>query len=425
MKQIILYSLDEAKKHLEELKQIKIWVCNTACGKSYLCSIDDRFFDLDAYRSELHHLGVENFDEMTIPKMFSALKEGKIILNAAHGHFLSYLEENNIPFVYMYGKPEVENEYIERMRHRGSSEDFIQRFGTIIASHYSNRAKDKRGTYKIELNSKEFVSDYAWAVFGKPEKYIKFKTFEFNPYKIAFVDLDGTLLNRNGELTEFTIDAIRKLKNKIKIVITTSRGLGNVKPILEKLSLNTQNDYVICANGSLIINGNEEIQHKAAISKQNIYYLLNQVDKKFLENCYISTIDKKVFFNEIKNLDLFIENNEIYKIVFEYSNIKDMDISSDLSSHFNIYKSCSELIEFVNKNCSKGKAVNSILKTFNLSRHDAIVFGDTENELEIMKLAGCGIAVCNAEPRIKEQATYITDSNNDDGVVKALLKIVI
>ena len=118
MNQIIINSIQEINPYLDSLKKIKIWVCNTACGKSYLASLDDRFVDLDAYRSQLHHSGVEDFEERTISKMWELIKEDKIILNAAHAYFLKYLEENDIPFVYMYGKPEVEAEYIERMRHR-------------------------------------------------------------------------------------------------------------------------------------------------------------------------------------------------------------------------------------------------------------------------------------------------------------------
>lgn len=63
MKQVILNSVQELTSHIKDLKKIRIWVCNTASGKSYLSSIDDRFYDLDSYRSQLHHAGVEDFEE--------------------------------------------------------------------------------------------------------------------------------------------------------------------------------------------------------------------------------------------------------------------------------------------------------------------------------------------------------------------------
>lgn len=160
-KPITIYSLKEAEKYKNELKKIKIWVCNTACGKSYLSAIDDRFFDLDYYRHKLHHGGIENYNELTIPMMEQKIKEGKVILNAHHTYFLDYLVSNKIPFVYLYGGAFVQDEYIRRMKHRGSSEEFINLYGMRINEWYCTKTTDTRGTFKIEMSEKDFVSDYA------------------------------------------------------------------------------------------------------------------------------------------------------------------------------------------------------------------------------------------------------------------------
>ena len=132
-----------------------------------MCKVDDRFVDLDKHRSELMEQGVQDYEDQSVVLMHKFLAEGKIILNASHRHFLKYLTDNNMPFVYMYPKKGLQEEYIERMRNRGSSEEFVQRFGIHMDEHYDHRHEDKRGTFKIELNSGEFVSDYLWKVFGK------------------------------------------------------------------------------------------------------------------------------------------------------------------------------------------------------------------------------------------------------------------
>ena len=162
-----IYNIKDVEKYKDQLKKIRIWVCNTSCGKSYLCKVDDRFVDLDKHRSDLMFQGVQDFDEQSLVVMEKYLAMGKIILNASHRHFLNYLDTNNIPFVYMYPKKGLQAEYIERMRNRGSSEEFIQKYGTKMDDHYDHRHEDKRGTFKIEMNSGEFVSDYLWKVFGK------------------------------------------------------------------------------------------------------------------------------------------------------------------------------------------------------------------------------------------------------------------
>ena len=426
MKQIIINSIEEMKPYLKYLKKIKIWVCNTACGKSYLCSLDDRFFDLDAYRSQLHNSGIQDFDDRTIPKMWEIINSGKIILNAAHSHFLRYLEENDLPFVYMYGKPEVELEYIERMRHRGSSEDFIQRFGTVIASHYPSRANDKRGTYKIEMNPNEFVSDYAWNVFGMPKKYIKHHNFSSRQYKIVFIDVDGTLLNREHKLSEFTKNTIKLLRRQTKIILTTGRGPDSVLPILKELQLTDKDDYVICYNGGIILRGNE-ILEEHCISKSNIKLFLQKFDVNYLSYCCLRTFNKKIYIRDIDDIQKFIVENKIYKIMLSCEQLEIEKITSKLniviSSHFNVFNSTQGLLEFVPKKVSKERAIQIISNRYHINPNNMIAIGDGKNDIGMFKQVECSIAVCNAGDNVKKCAKFVTDSNNDDGVAKALIKI--
>lgn len=356
--------------YLEKLRKIKIWVCNTACGKSYLSSLDDRFFDLDSYRSRLHRLGLEDFEDKTIPKMWEAIKAGKIILNAAHSHFLKYLEENKLAFVYMYEKAEMEAEYIDRMRHRGSSEEFIQKFGTIIADQYPCRANDKRGTFKIEMNSNEFVSDYIWRVFGMPKKYIQSHEFIPKLYKIAFIDLDGTLLDRKSEISDFTKKIIKKLKSKVDIVLTSGRSNDTIFSILKNLGLNGKENIVICCNGALIMRGDGEILQERCITKSNIEHFLNVIDSRFLSNCYLRTFDNKICIKDISDIQKFIAENKVYKIMLidPQDEIDEMGIKSneEINSCFNIFKSADGLIEFVPKKVSKATAAQKIANLYNL-----------------------------------------------------------
>ncbi len=427
MKQIIINSIQEMDTYLDSLREIRIWVCNTACGKSYLASLDDRFFDLDAYRSKLHHLGVEDFDDKTIPKMWEVLKSGKIILNAAHGPFLNYLEEQELPFVYMYGKPEVEAEYIERMRHRGSSEDFVQRFGTIIAAHYSNRANDKRGTFKIEMTSNEFVSDYIWKVFGMPKKYIQSHEFNSAQYKMAFIDVDGTLLDREGKISELTKKTIKQLKSKVDIVLTTGRGVDRISPILKELGLNKKENVSICFNGEIILRGNGEILKEHCIAKTNVKQFLQKFDSQYFSKCYLRTFDNKVCLNDLENMQQFLAKNKVYKIMFIGSQ-EEVDkilpnLNQELKHKFNIFNSADGLLEFVSKRDNKAKAGGTILNSHKFTRENLIAIGNSKNDIDLFDMADCSIAVCNANEDVKNHARYITDSNNDNGVAKALMKI--
>lgn len=252
MKQIIIKSIEDIEKYKNQIKEIKIWVCNTACGKSYLCDIDDRFYDLDSFRSKNRTI---DRDEKSIEKMYQLLKDGKIVLNAAHTYFLEYLDQNNIPFVYMYGKAELEEEYISRMYHRGSGEEFVEKYGHLVSSDYQKRAEDKRGTFKIEMNENEFVSDYVWQVYGKSKKFIYDSDIDASNYKMVFCDLDGTLLNNAHSITDFTLTKLNQIRQKTNFVITTGRSPYNVAQIIKRLHLDETDCYVICSLGSIIMSG--------------------------------------------------------------------------------------------------------------------------------------------------------------------------
>lgn len=166
---ITITNINEIDQYIEEMKKIPIWVCSTACGKTFVCERDDRFFDLDSYRGELKTQNKDNRDNRSLIKMDELLKKGKIIFNASHTYFLNYLKDNKIPFIYMYAKPELEEEYYQRMVNRGNSEEFLKLYGHLIKSSYVERVEDKFPQFKIEMNSGEFVSDYVWKIFGQPQ----------------------------------------------------------------------------------------------------------------------------------------------------------------------------------------------------------------------------------------------------------------
>lgn len=425
---IVINSPEEIEKYEDDLEKIKIWVCSTACGKSYLCSIDDRFYDLDAYRSQLHDSGVENFDEETIPKMYEILDSRKIVLNASHGHFLKFLDDNNIPFVYMYGKSEVEEEYIGRMRRRGSDEEFAQRFGWLISAHYSNRANDNRATFKIEMNKGEFVSDYAWRVFGKPKKYIQFNNFPKDKYKIAFIDIDGTLVDREKNLSDFTIQTLKNLKDEIKIVLASARGFKRIKPFLEMLDLLDRDNYTLAFNGGLILNNAGETIFERFIKKKYLRLLWKYFDENKPDECGFYAFDETVKKKDIANFEDYIEKTPIYKAVCVDSAEKIRalreNMPKNLQEGLEISSSEDSRIEFVPKGITKKGGCLALLEFLGLTKDEMIAIGDGENDTEMFEIASCSVAMCNANETVKAQADFITDSNNDDGVAKALLRIL-
>ena len=332
-----------------------------------------------------------------------------------------------MPFVYMYGKPEVQAEYMERMRHRGSSEQFIEKYGSVIAEQYPSRAQDNRGTFKIEMNPGEYISDYIWKVYKMPPKYIDNHKFNSKQLKMAFIDLDGTLLDRKSQISDLTKKVIQLLKNKVKVVITTGRGIDTVSPILKELKLDSREDFVICCNGALVIKGDGEVVAQKGISSSNIEYLLKILDPALLPLCILRTLNNKFYINDIEDMQKFLSNNKVYKIMIKRPEdehmLNTLKMNCQLKKRFNIYSSADGLLELVSAKVSKAIAGQQIANLYSLGFQNLIAIGDAENDLELFNIVECSVAVCNADKLVKLQAKYISDSNNDDGVAKALIRV--
>ena len=167
IKPIIIDDINNLNNYIDVLEKIKVYVCSSACGKSYLCEHDERFFDLDKYRVNLEEQNIENFNELTNQKLLELVKNNSVVLNAPRPEFLDFLYNNNIPYCQMYAKPECQEEYKERMLNRGSSKEFAEQFSSMISEHYPYSVNDPRATIKIEHSKNEYASDYLFRIFGE------------------------------------------------------------------------------------------------------------------------------------------------------------------------------------------------------------------------------------------------------------------
>jgi hypothetical protein len=90
-----------------------------------------------------------------------------------------------------------------------------------------------------------------------------------------------------------------------------------------------------------------------------------------------------------------------------------------------VVSSYSNNFEVMSKGISKGNAVSILSDMLGIERENVMCIGDSENDLSMIKFAGLGVAMGNAAECIKENADYITDINNEDGVAKAIEKFIL
>ncbi len=249
---------------------------------------------------------------------------------------------------------------------------------------------------------------------------------------IAF-DLGGTLLNTNFVCSEKSLDYLEKLKKDGYIIVVATGKM--FKSALSATNNASFANYVISDNGCCIYNSDtKKFIYKELIPKK----LINSITRFYDKYDYLTICTT----NDIYKID--IDNNFINKlntIVLNCDGITHIVINfKDINDIYNIKNSlCSEIPElefFIMQDSfsdnkwldiymKKNSKYNSLLKIMNLeniSNDDVICFGDSSNDIEMLKKCGIGVAMKNALDEVKEVADYITLSNNEDGVIYFLEK---
>lgn len=274
-------------------------------------------------------------------------------------------------------------------------------------------------------------------------------------YKLIFIDLDGTLLNDAKEISEENIKWLnRAYKEKgIITIITTGRELELVKNLYKKYNCSF-GDYVIASDGAIIKNIktgeyiNKEILNLDKVKKLREIYLNEDLDFIMIygeENEYMERKEQK---NKVQKEQIYIDNivellennkaieatlcimggeeEKLNKAIKEVEKIDTLDHTPiceyirkgngiDIREYY---------FDVMKKGVNKKNAVKKVIDKFGVNHDEIIVIGDGGNDLPMFKYAKLKIAMENGSDSLKQKADYITDTNNNDGVAKAIKKFI-
>lgn len=262
--------------------------------------------------------------------------------------------------------------------------------------------------------------------------------------KNIYFDMDGTFLLKDKSILDTNLDAIEILKShKINVGIATGRHVFMLKREIELISPNLP---LVAINGSLIIYNNKKIfelfldnniacelikkldylklsffiytsQHIYISNKESNYY-------KFLKQVMFS-FPKKWHWEIKENLDFdLLKKSDIYKILihFETDDEEKKILTIQKKECFNFEKSQHNLYDIYNSLASKGNALKFLDDNNYIDLNETISFGDNENDISMFKATKYSVAMGNALDDIKKCATFITDSNEDHGIIKFVKK---
>lgn len=271
--------------------------------------------------------------------------------------------------------------------------------------------------------------------------------------KMIGLDLDGTLLNENKELTQYTADTLKKAVEKgICIVISTGRPITGVpKELLDFPGIR----YVITSNGGRIIdNWENKILYDNPVPHNTAEKVLKIVSEyETLREIYFDG-QGYVQQNELDNIHLYVEKvpvreyilrtrkpiDNIWKMMKEmkpkgvdkvHALFADKDDVSAAKERLEalqevvISGSLGSNLEMNAPGVNKGEGLLILGRLLGIEREEIMVCGDGGNDLAMIETAGLGVAMANATDEVKKAADYITCSNEEEGVAKAIEKFVL
>lgn len=249
-------------------------------------------------------------------------------------------------------------------------------------------------------------------------------------YKLAFFDIDGTLLNKEKEIPVSTMNAIQKLKsNGIEVLIATGRSPYHSFDIASRLGIESMVNF----NGSYVTYKGD-VLHKNPIDQSFVSKIKNIASDKghcvtffgldtfspsheehpFLTKVYTETkIPNPTFIPD------FINDRDIYQLYLHCQTSEEF-LYKELFDDLQFLRWHDYSIDLVPKNGSKAVGIEKILKHKGISPEEVIAFGDGLNDIEMLSYVGMGVAMGNCEKEVIPHANFVTKHVSDNGIEFAL-----
>ena len=262
---------------------------------------------------------------------------------------------------------------------------------------------------------------------------------DLSQIKMVVTDMDGTLLNSNHQVSDRFFDLFKELqKRNIQFVAASGR---QYKSIIDKLDSIKDNITVIAENGGFAIQNNQEIVSTPLSNqrRKEVITLLEGIDNIHPVLCgknsaYIKgntpIFEKKLqeYYSNYELLDKLNDyDGEILKIAiyhFESSEKYIYPKVFHLEQDLQVKISGENWVDISSKNANKGYALQKVMDHNNIKPHELLVFGDYNNDLEMLALADYSFAMANAHPNVLKAANYNTLSNDNFGVEIILEKLL-
>ena len=289
-------------------------------------------------------------------------------------------------------------------------------------------------------------------------------------FKLMAIDLDGTLLNSTGEVSEGTKLALQNARVQgTEVVLASGRPISSTKTLALELGVD---NYLISGNGSVVYDiQKDEIIYNKFLTKEQVLEIVRMCEENsFYYNIYTEeeviakslnynvlfyykenvkkAEDKRTHINIVENVEKYIEEsgyenflkitvcdesklifNSIMKRLKEIENVDILEVEYMSKKRIKDGTDDVEIqyyyTEVTNKNVIKWSAIEFLMEKLGIKANEIVAIGDNLNDKEMIENAGLGVVMGNSNPKMKEMANVIVADNDSEGVMDAINKFVL
>lgn len=285
--------------------------------------------------------------------------------------------------------------------------------------------------------------------------------------QMIVMDMDGTLLTSENKISPKTKELLLRVQQQgVRLVLASGRSYCKLLEYAKELRMDVYGGYLLEVNGLILYDlasGKRHIRKQMGrIEMKELFTYFRQWDVEFMaqfdDGLYDynpeSIIKEKAEYRRIHNLGedypwtggafaLLADNRKGYPNIHYIDTWEEIDRSinkvsiayhadvmaevsaqakRDLKDRYWLGLTTPKWLELMPLGITKGSGLQALVDMLGISMRDVMAFGDGENDIEMLQAAGIGIAMGNAMAEVKAAADEETDSNNDEGIFKALQK---
>jgi len=290
-----------------------------------------------------------------------------------------------------------------------------------------------------------------------------------NSFQVIACDLDGTLLNKDKELSDKSIEVLIAAQQRgYRLILASGRNLAMMMPLALQLQMDKYNGFIVACNGFFTYDFSSELMHQeeplstenvkeifAVAKKYKLQFLAEHKDGFMIYIPWVMLpIKIIVWLLKARHLlkkkhsgvysimgGFLMESNSNVKVITQKNQIDIQAVKIGISQwsgylnifypriikrlhRFNVLKVTSFWIDIVDHHIDKGHAIGQILEKINIDRSKLIVFGDAQNDIGMITMAGLGVAMENAMLEVKAIAQAVCQHHQQDGVANFIENIL-